>query len=68
MQPGDLRKETISAMADLHGFQSNVPATLLLIEPAEKQIHAAMPFLVGMVFRGTATRALALVQAGILHR
>jgi hypothetical protein len=51
-------QQHIPAMPDLHGFQSRVPATLLLVHAAEQQIHAAMIGLIGMRRRLAAHRAL----------
>jgi len=36
---GDLRQEAVAAVADLHGLQGDVPAALLLIRPAEEEVH-----------------------------
>jgi hypothetical protein len=44
----DLRQKLISLRADPIGFHGHIPATLLLIQATEQELHLAMQALVGM--------------------
>src|SRR5579859_6527590 len=39
VDPGDLRQQHIPAVPDPVGFHGHVPAPLLLIQPAQQQVH-----------------------------
>jgi hypothetical protein len=48
-------------------LDGGVPASLLLIEPTEQQVHLLVDFLVGMVFLAKAVEALALMDFLLRH-
>jgi hypothetical protein len=56
---GNLRQQLISMRADPISFHGHIPATLLLIQATEQEVHLAMQDLVGMrhilLARGTLT-------------
>jgi hypothetical protein len=56
---GDLRQQLISLRADPIGFHGHIPATLLLIQATEQEVHLAMQDSLAMwrilLARGTLT-------------
>jgi hypothetical protein len=64
-EPGD---EPIPAVPEPGRFDGGVPAPLLLIEPAEQQIHLLVDRLIGMVFLAEAVGTLAVIDFLLRHR
>jgi hypothetical protein len=60
MQPGDLSPDAIVAVAELGTLDGSLAAALLLIEPADHQVHLPLDLPVGMVIRAETVRPLAL--------
>ena len=54
-------------MPELGTLDGGVPASLLLIEPTEQQVHLLVDFLVGMVILAKALGAKALVDFLLRH-
>jgi hypothetical protein len=48
VQSGDRGDEAVAAVADAGALDGGVPAPLLLIEPAQEQVHLPVQDLVGM--------------------
>jgi hypothetical protein len=65
---GDLPEEAVAAVADLHGFQGDVPAALLLVEAAEEEVHPMVKESIGMFGLMKTRGALTLVDDRLRHR
>ena len=63
-EPGD---EPVPAVPEPGTLDGGVPASLLLIEPTEQEVHLLVDFLVGMVFLAKAVGALALMDILLRH-
>ena len=63
-EPGD---EPIPALPEPGTLDGGVPASLLLIEPTEQQVHLLVDFLVGMVFLAEALGANAFMDFLLRH-
>src|SRR5512135_3414640 len=64
-EPGD---EPISTVPELGTLDGGVPASLLLIEPTEQEIHLPVDLLVGMMIQVEAVGALAVMDFLLGHR
>jgi hypothetical protein len=62
VKAGNAGKEAVAAVADLDGLQGDVPASLLLVETAEEQVHASMQFLLGARVLGLTMLTFTLVK------
>jgi hypothetical protein len=67
VQPGDRGDEDIAAVADLGALDGGVPASLLLIEPAQEQVHLPVQDLIGMGFGSPTDGASALMGFLVSH-
>jgi hypothetical protein len=67
VQAGNQGEPRIAAVAVLVSFEGGEPTALLLVEAAEHEVHARVPFLVGMRFGLLARRALALMDVVNRH-
>jgi hypothetical protein len=67
IQSRDLGEETDAAMSNLVGFHGGVPASLLLIQATEQQVHLLMPCPVGMLGSLETIRALAGMKGAFGH-
>jgi hypothetical protein len=67
VQAGDEGQQRIAAVSDLLGLQGGEPASLLLVEAAQEQVHVPMEGLVGVVRASDAIGALADVNGEISH-
>jgi hypothetical protein len=63
-EPGD---EPIPTVPELGTLDGGVPASLLLIEPTEQEIHLPVDLLVGMMIQAEAVGALALMDFLLGH-
>src|SRR5512135_1173109 len=63
-EPGD---EPIPTVPELGTLDGGVPASLLLIEPTEQEIHLPVDLLVGMMIQAEAVGALALMDFLLRH-
>jgi hypothetical protein len=58
----NLRQECITAMSDFFRFERHIPAPLLFVESAQKDIHLMMQLPFGSILIFTAVRALTFVD------
>jgi hypothetical protein len=65
---GDLRQETVAAVADPRGLQGDIPAALLLIEATEEQVHPMVEQRIGVLTGLQTSGALTLVDDRLRHR
>src|SRR5512135_3693683 len=63
-EPGD---EPIPTVPELGTLDGGVPASLLLIEPTEQEVHLPVDLLVGMMIQAEAVGALALMDFPLGH-
>src|SRR5512135_3423331 len=63
-EPGD---EPVPAVPELGTLDGGVPASLLLIEPTEQEIHLPVDLLVGMMIQAEAVGAQALMDFLLGH-
>jgi hypothetical protein len=64
-EPGD---EPIATVPEPGTLDGGVPASLLLIEPTEQEIHLPVDLLVGMMIQAEAVGALASMDFLLGHR
>ena len=67
MQPGDAGDEPIAAVSELGTLDGGIPAALLLIEPAEQQVHLPVELLLGVRPRAETVGALAAMNFPLGH-
>jgi hypothetical protein len=64
---GHQRHVFCTTMSDFLGFDANVPATLLLIETAQQQVHQVMMLFIWMIFGFLTILTLALIDFSGCH-
>jgi hypothetical protein len=67
VQAGDAGDGPVAAVSELGTLDGGVPAALLLVEPAEQQIHLPVDFPIGVGLRAEALGALAQMDILLRH-
>jgi len=67
VQAGDACDGRVAAIADLLRLKARDPATLLFVEPLEKQVHLFMQESVGVIGVAHTSRALAHMHPVLVH-
>jgi hypothetical protein len=66
MEPGNLRQQTVSAVADFHRLQGDQPAALLFVQAEQEHIDMVVIRSIGVVLvpsaAGTLTSSLSILH------